>query len=77
MTFKEATDQLGALGIGLPEIAEALGLEYQTVRAMRAAAGTRAARTPPAETTWRPALAKLAQERAGALAKLASVLTGG
>jgi hypothetical protein len=71
MTFKEATDRLLALGVDLREIAEALQLGHQTVRAMRAAEGTRAARTPPVPSVWRPALKALARERSRALDALA------
>jgi len=74
MTFKEATDRLLALGIDLREIADVLGLGHQTVRAMRAAEGTRAARTPPPPDVWRPALATLARERGEALAALADAM---
>jgi len=74
MTFKDATDRLLGLGVDLREIAGVLGMGHQTVRAMRAAEGTRAYRTPPPPDVWRPALAKLARERAEALAALAGML---
>lgn len=67
MTFKEATDRLLVLGVDLREIAGALQLGHQTVRAMRAAEGTRAARTPPPSGVWRKALERLAKERIDAL----------
>lgn len=74
MTFKEATDRLLGLGIDLREVAGVLEMGHQTVRAMRAAEGTRAYRTPPPADVWRPALAKLARARGEALTALADVL---
>ena len=63
MTFKEATDRLLGLGVDLREIADALQLGHQTVRAMRAAEGARAFRTPPPPEVWREPLVRLARER--------------
>ena len=74
MTFHEATGALLALGVTLSEVADALGLKPQTVRGMRAAAGSTSARTPPPDAVWRPALVRLARERARALNALARTM---
>jgi hypothetical protein len=63
MDFKEATDRLAAIGIGLADVAAALGLSHQTARAMRLEPGGKHARTPPAPDVWRPVFARLARER--------------
>ena len=74
MSFKDATDRLLEQGFRLHEIAAALGIEYQTVRAMRAARESAAARRPPPPTVWGPVLTRLAGERAGALQGVAAAL---
>lgn len=67
MTFKEATDRLLAAGVDLREIADALGVGHQYVRAMRAERGAKVWRAPPPPEKWRPALAALARARIEAL----------
>jgi hypothetical protein len=67
MEFQEATDRLIGLGLKIPEIAEALSYEPQSVRAMRTGA-----RKPPDPEKWRGKLAALARGRAEALQAFAS-----
>ena len=74
MSFKDATDRLREQGIRLREIAAALGIEYQRVRAMRAEPGSAAARTPPPPAVWGPVLMRLAGERARSLQSVAATL---
>jgi len=74
MTFREATGRLMELGIGAPEIGEALGLAAQTIRTMRMDPDSPHARTPPAG--WERPLAGLARSRSAALEALARELEG-
>lgn len=67
MDFREATDQLSALGVDVREQAQALGIAYQTIRLMRMDSTASGYRNPPAPEKWRPVLAELARTRAGAL----------
>ena len=69
MDFKTATD---ILGMRAAELAEAFGLEPQTIRQMRLAADARGYRSPPAG--WEPVLAQLARERGRELQGLAEKL---
>lgn len=77
MDFKQATDRLMAEGFTADDLARALGLATQTVRAMRLDPSTASHRTPPAD--WPEKLAKLAAERGGGLQEFAKQLrrTGG
>ena len=72
MDFKEATDRLMEAGLTAHDVAGALGLATQTVRAMRLDPSSSAHRTAPGG--WRKALAKLAQERGEELRELAETL---
>jgi len=69
MDFIGATDALMAAGVTLPEIAEALGVQYSTVRAWRLPVSSPSYRRPPTE--WRVQLAALAATRGGDLRALA------
>jgi hypothetical protein len=54
-------------GVDLKVVAGALHFSHQTVRAMRAEKGSKAARTPPPPEKWRAPLVALARERIEAL----------
>jgi hypothetical protein len=71
MDFREATEQLSALGVDFREQAQALGVAYQTLRLMRMDNSSSGARTPPPGEKWRPILGELARSRAGALVDFA------
>jgi hypothetical protein len=58
MDFKTATD---ILGVPAADLAQAFGLEPQTIRQMRLGADARGYRSPPAD--WERVLARLARER--------------
>lgn len=72
MDFKKATDRAMEGGVGLPEIAEAVGVAYTTVRAFRLAKGSSSRRPPP--DGWERALARLVRKRARDLEQLAKEL---
>jgi hypothetical protein len=76
MDFREATAQLNDLGVSYAQQAEALGISYQTLRTMRmdSTASPASARKPPPPEKWKPILAVLARERAGALTTYAKGL---
>ena len=74
MDFKAATDRLMELGVPARDIAEALSLQPNTVRAMRLDPESENHRTPP--PNWQPKLRTLARERGGELVKLAGELEG-
>ena len=63
-SFRETSDRLSALGISLQDQAEALGVQYQTLRSMRAEPGSKSYRTPPERSNWSSAWATLLRERA-------------
>ncbi len=63
-SFRETSDRLSALGISLQDQAEALGVQYQTLRSMRAEPGSKSYRTPPERSNWSSAWAALLRERA-------------
>ena len=69
--FRKATDELLA-AISHEELAKALGCSVATLRQARLAEGSKAHRSPPKD--WEKAVAKLADARSGALAKLAARL---
>jgi hypothetical protein len=69
MDFKEATGRLMDAGLTAGDLAEALGLAPQTVRAMRLDPSSSSYRNPP--EGWRKAFGKLARERGGRLLELA------
>jgi hypothetical protein len=69
--FRKATDDLLA-SISHDELAKALGCSVATLRQARLAEGTKAHRNPP--DGWQKTVAKLAESRAAALAKLAGRL---
>lgn len=75
MDFREASDRLIALGVSLQEQAAALGLSYQTIRAMRLERDATGYRTPPPEHNWCSIFGALAKERGNRLARLSFVLT--
>lgn len=62
--FRETSDRLTALGISLQDQAAALGVQYQTLRSMRAEPGSKSYRTPPERSNWSSAWAALLRERA-------------
>jgi hypothetical protein len=72
MDFKTATD---TLGIPAAELADAFGLEPQTIRQMRLAPDARGYRSPPAD--WERVVARLARERGTELHGLAERLEQG
>ena len=74
MDFKRATDEFASCGVGLVDIAGALGAPYSAVKHARLDPGSRHYRTPPPD--WQPRLRKLAEERGGRLLKLAEELEG-
>jgi hypothetical protein len=69
MDFKTATD---ALGLPAAQIAEAFGLQPQTIRQMRLVPAAASYRAPPAG--WQKVLARLARERGSELKALADRL---
>lgn len=72
MDFKKATDRLKAEGIGLEDVAGALGVAYKTVQAFRLDPTSSGHRKPPA--AWPQLLARLAEGRSHELADLAEEL---
>lgn len=72
MTFREATDEAFALGLTAADLAAALGLKPNTVRAMRL--GTAHGRTPPVD--WAFVLAAVARQRGAELLELAERVEG-
>lgn len=72
MDFKTATD---ILGLPAAELAQAFGLEPQTIRQMRLAPDARGYRSPPAD--WERTVALLARERGRELQGLAERLEQG
>ena len=69
--FRKATDELLA-NISHEELAKALGCSVATLRQARLTEGVKAHRKPP--EGWEKAVAKLAESRSAALAKLAGRL---
>jgi hypothetical protein len=69
MDFKTATD---LLGLSAPELAEAFGLQPQTVRQMRLAPNTANFRNPP--NGWQKIVVRLAKERGKKLRALVEAL---
>jgi len=72
MDFKTATD---ALGLPAAEIADAFGLQPQTIRQMRLSPDAASYRAAPAG--WQKVLAALARERGSELKALADQLERG
>ena len=72
MNFTQATDRATTTCITLADIAQAANVTHHAVRRARLDPGTASYRTPP--EGWEKAIAKLARERAGELAKLAEEL---
>jgi len=71
MDFKKATDELFAR-IAHEDLAKALGVSVASIRQARLAPGALAHREPP--TNWERTTAKLAEQRAERLIRLASNL---
>jgi hypothetical protein len=69
MDFKTATD---TLGLSASQLAEAFGLQPQTIRQMRLSPNAASYRSPP--EGWRKVLARLAQQRGAELQDLAKTL---
>jgi hypothetical protein len=69
MDFKTATD---ILGVPAADLAQAFGLEPQTIRQMRLAADARGYRSPPAD--WERVVAELAAHRMRELSELLRTL---
>jgi hypothetical protein len=69
MDFRTATD---VLGLPATELAEAFGLQPQTIRQMRLASDASSYRTPP--TGWEKVVIRLARERGRELDELVKVL---
>lgn len=63
MDFKQATDRMQRLGFTLHQMANALGIGHQTIRAMRVQPGTPTYRTAPPEEKWVPAFLNLIAQR--------------
>ncbi len=74
MDFKKTTDEFASCGVGLGDIAAALGASYSAVKQARLDPDSPHYRTPP--PGWQPKLKKLAAGRGGRLAKLAEELEG-
>jgi hypothetical protein len=72
MDFRTATN---ILGIPAADLADAFGLEPQTIRQMRLAADARGHRSPP--NGWEQVVARLARERGRELHGLAEQLEQG
>lgn len=70
--FRQASDQLSALGITPREQAEALGIAYQTFRMMRLDPEASGYRRPPTASNWRSIFGRVARERAADLVKFAA-----
>lgn len=73
MDFKKATDEL-MTGMTRGEIAAALGCSEATVRQARLDESANARRNPP--KGWEAVVERLAEQKAGRLAKLAEKLRG-
>lgn len=71
MDFKTATD---ILGLPANQLAEAFGLQPQTIRQMRLGPHAASYRSPP--EGWQKVLARLARERGSELVTLAIRLEG-
>jgi hypothetical protein len=69
MDFKTATN---LLGLRATELAEAFGLQPQTIRQMRLAPDAASYRSPPAE--WQKVIVRLARERGRELDQLVKAL---
>jgi hypothetical protein len=69
MDFRTATD---LLGLPATELAEAFGLQPQTIRQMRLAPDAASYRSPPAR--WEKVIVRLARERGGELNQLVKAL---
>lgn len=69
MDFKTATD---LLGLPATELAEAFGLQPQTIRQMRLAPEAASYRSPPA--AWEKVIVRLARERGRELDQLVKAL---
>lgn len=69
MDFKTATD---ILGLAASRLAEAFGLQPQTIRQMRLAPGAASYRSPP--EGWQPIISKLSRMRSDELTSLAASL---
>lgn len=69
MDFRTATD---LLGLPAPELAEAFGLQPQTIRQMRLAPDAASYRSPPAG--WQKVIVRLARERGRELDQLVKSL---
>lgn len=72
MDFQETTDRLMELGVGLRDLADALGVSYQSARMFRLDPEASGYRSPP--ENWREAVVELARERGGELLELAEKL---
>jgi hypothetical protein len=69
--FRKATDELFAV-ISHDELAKTLGCSVATIRQARLDESAKAHRNPP--EGWQKAVAKMAEGRSGALARLATRL---
>lgn len=69
--FRKATDELFAV-VSHDELAKALGCSVATIRQARMAASAKAHRKPP--EGWERVVAKMADGKAAAMARLASKL---
>lgn len=75
MNFKDATARLTA-AVSLADLARETGLSHQKIRQARLSEDATGYRAPPAPEKWRPAVAKLARERAAELLRLADEADG-
>ena len=71
--FRKATDELFSV-VSHQELADALGCSVATIRQARLGEGASARRKPPAG--WEEVVQKLAEQKAGAFARLAAKLRG-
>jgi hypothetical protein len=74
ISFRSATDELLAV-FTHDELAQALGCSVATVRQARRAEGTVSYRSPP--KSWEATVAKLAEQKAERLRRLAAKLKDG
>jgi hypothetical protein len=74
ITFQDATSRLMAGGVTLQELADELDVSLQLIKQARMDPSAASSRRPPAG--WAKAVARLARERSGELAELASQLEG-
>lgn len=73
-SFRETSDRLKRAGVSLEVQAKALGIEYQTLRSMRADPASKSYRTPPPPSSYLSAWAAVLREGARQLLEEADKL---